>query len=91
MNSYTNREPADGEDEERPVVIEDDRSDSDLEAEGSEADREGPKLGTHFAFNAMVSSNDQQVIETTVAMRSYLRWRNYSDAHLPKLIPNLRR
>lgn len=36
---------SDGEDEEHPVVIEDDGSDSDSEAEGSEADREGPELG----------------------------------------------
>jgi hypothetical protein len=45
---------SDGENEEHPI---DDGSDS--EAEGSEADGEGLKLGTHFAFNAMVSSNDQ--------------------------------
>jgi hypothetical protein len=97
LNSYTNREPADGE-EEHPIVIEDDGSDSDseaegTEAEGSEADRKGPELGTHFAFNAMVSSNDQQMMEMTVviARRSYLRWRISSNAHLPKPIPNLRR
>ena len=58
MNSYTNREPVDREDKKYLVVIEDDRSDLDLKAEGSEANREGPKLDIYFAFNAMVSSNN---------------------------------
>ncbi|KAF2804376.1 uncharacterized protein BDZ99DRAFT_502583 [Mytilinidion resinicola] len=44
-DSKREREPADGNDKEHPVVIEDDGSDSDSEAEGSEADREGLKLG----------------------------------------------
>jgi hypothetical protein len=68
LNSYTNGEPADGEDEEYLIVIKDDGSDSDSEAEGSKADAEDLKLGTHFAFNAMVLSNDQQVIEMTVVI-----------------------
>jgi hypothetical protein len=87
LNSYTNREPADGE-EEHPIVIKDDRSDSDSEAEGSEAegseaDSKGPKLGTHFAFIAMDLSNNQQMMEMTVAiaMMTYLSWRISSDTH----------